>query len=89
MRSLFKFLFGLGTALVIFGLLFAQTKSTDHMPDLIIWSVATAALVGALGLMLGKRLRVAEVPVYLIVLVLELLFCGFALIGIVQHLHYL
>jgi hypothetical protein len=47
-ESTFRFLFGLGTAIFLFGALFALTKHTDRVPDLIMFVAAAALFIAAL-----------------------------------------
>jgi hypothetical protein len=75
----FKFLFGIGTAIFLFGALFSQTKGADRTPDLIIFLTAEALLIAAL--LVGQmRRRVSQAapewrsgPVSTTVLVVELI----------------
>ena len=45
-------LFGWATAVSLLGILLAQTKSFNHVPDLVIWLVATFLLIAAGELLL-------------------------------------
>ena len=47
-ESRFRFLFGLGTGIFLFGALFSQTKGPDRTPDLVIFATAAALLLAAL-----------------------------------------
>ena len=82
-RSLSKALVGLGTALIAFGLLFAQVKSTDHTPDLVIWSSAAMLLLAALFVSWLKQAG----PGWLVGIAVELLFCVYVIVDVLQHLH--
>ena len=46
--SSFRVLFGLGTGIFLFGILFSQTKGPDRTPDLIIFATAAGLLTAAL-----------------------------------------
>jgi hypothetical protein len=54
-ESIFKMLFGLGTAILFFGVLLSQTKGADRAPDLVIFLTAAVLLIAAL--LLGQRPR--------------------------------
>jgi hypothetical protein len=85
----FKLLVRLGTALIVFGILFAQTKGSDHTPGLIIWSAATMVVASALYLGWKKRSSLGHFgPVYHMLLSGELLLCGVVMIGMVKYLHH-
>jgi len=83
MLRLAKVLIGLGTALIVFALLLAQTKSIDHTPDLVIWSVATMLPVAAFFI----RWLKGHGPGWLIGIAAELLVCAYAIADVLNHLH--
>jgi hypothetical protein len=77
-----------------FGILFAQTKSTDHTPDLILWLIATNLLIAALMLAWIKRGDLQTPtsawppgPISLITVSVQALFCAWVLEDVLQHLH--
>jgi hypothetical protein len=85
-KIVFRILFGLGTAVMLFGILYAQTPSTDHTSDLVIWSIASALLFLALIVAWVKRSPAPSI-VWSLVIFLELLMCGYAINDIIHHLH--
>jgi hypothetical protein len=87
-RSLFRTLLGLGTTVMVFGILFAQTKSTDHTPDLIIWSLAITLLVAALVVGWLRKSKIGAFPeAWFVAIGFELLLCGYAIVDVLKHLH--
>lgn len=79
-----RVLIGLATTVMAFGVLFAQAPTTNHVPDLVIWSLAVILLLPAIW----KTWKRAPTNVgWLIVSGIELLFCVYVLVDIVQHLH--
>jgi hypothetical protein len=77
-----------------FGILFAQTKSTDHTPDLILWLVAITLLITALLMAWMKkggsetqRSQWPPGPISVVTVSLQVLFCAWVLVDVVQHLH--
>ena len=84
MRTLVK----LATAVVVFGLLFAQTKGLDRTPDLVIWSFATVLLVAALVLGWLKEPNVVDtVPGWLTAIFFELALSICMTIAMIRDLH--
>jgi len=80
-------LVGWASAIIVFGILLAQTKSTNHVPDLVIWSLATALLLAAIA-KAWKRTAVSNAAItWLLVSGLELLFCLYVLVDVLKHLH--
>jgi hypothetical protein len=79
-----------------FGILFAQTKTTDHTPDFVIWLVAILALSAAL-LIVWKQERGPQAvegwvpdalyPLYQVIIGGQILFCAWVIVGALQHLH--
>ena len=86
MKILFRILFGLGTAVMLFGILWSQTLSDDHTSALVIWSIASVLLFSALIAVWLKRSPVSSM-VWSLVLFVELLLCGIAIHGAITHLH--
>ena len=86
-------LWGFGTAILLFGLLFAQTKTTDHRPDLVIWLIAATLLSTALVLgrvkqgVLGSGVSRGVGPISQVIIAGELLLCLVIIIDVLQHLH--
>jgi hypothetical protein len=77
-----------------FGIIFAQTKTKDHTPDLILWLVATTLLIAAL---LMARMKKGDPktptsawppgPISLAAVSVQVLFCVWVLADVFQHLH--
>jgi hypothetical protein len=87
-QHLFRLLFGLGTVMVVFGVLFAQTKGTDHTPDLVVWLIAVTLLLAALFLGWLKPQRAGRPAVgWLVAIAIELLLCAAFIADVLQHLH--
>ena len=78
----------LATALAIFGILFAQTKTTDHTPDLIIWSIVAVMLVTALPLCWLKRRDIGRsADGWFIAIAAQLVLVIGAITDLLKHLH--
>ena len=78
----------LATAVMVFGLFFAQTKSPDHTPDLVIWSFATILLLAALILGWRKEPKVLATAVgWVIAILVELAYCIGVTVYLLMHLH--
>ena len=80
-------LVGWATAIALFGLLIAQTKTSDHTPDLIIWSVV--AILDVLALRVGWKKAVAKVSTGALLILAggELVLSAALLVDILHHLH--
>jgi hypothetical protein len=87
----FKFLLGVGTAILFFGALFSQIPGRDRAPDLVIFLTAAAFLLAALLVgQLPRRASKAEAewrsePVSTVILLLELAASLIALSGLVIY----
>jgi hypothetical protein len=90
----FRLLFGLGTAIFLYGTLFSLTKGPDRIPDLIIFVTAAALLTGALLVgQLPKRAKKTASewrsgPLATMIVAIELILCGIYIDGaVVFELH--
>jgi hypothetical protein len=77
-----------------FGMLFAQTKTTDHTPELILWLVAITLLITALLMAWMKKSGSGTPapdwppgPVSQVIVSVQVVFCAWVLIDVFQHLH--
>jgi hypothetical protein len=77
-----------------FGILFAQTKSTDDTPDLILWLIAIAIPIAALLLGWLKKGDLETPnsawppgPISLITISVQVVICGGVLMDVFRHLH--
>jgi hypothetical protein len=91
-ESTFGCLFGLGTAIFLFGALFALTKHRNRVPDLLIF-VTAAALFGAALLRghLPRRTSAAAPewrsgPISTTILLIELAFCASYIKDVIHEL---
>lgn len=82
-----KRLVGWATAIIVFGVLFAQTKSTDHVPDLVIWSCASALLIPAVVKAWKQTAGSNTAIILFFVSGGELLLCIYVIFDIARHLH--
>src|ERR1039457_1766371 len=88
-RRGFRLLFGLGTAIFLYGTLFSLTKGLDRIPDLIIFVTAAALLTGALLVgQLPKRAKKTASewrsgPLATMIVAIELILCGIYIDGAV------
>ena len=78
---------GGGTAVSLFGILFAQTKSFNHIPDLVIWLIATFLLIASLWIALKKSKAEPFAVAWAAAAAGELLLCVFVLVDVLRHLH--
>jgi hypothetical protein len=85
--SLLKTLVGFATAIMAFGIFFAQAPSPNHVPDLIIWSLPTALLLVAVVKAWKPCVGSNAALTWLFVSGGELLFCLYVLVDVVQHPH--
>jgi hypothetical protein len=81
---LHRILLGLAVATSLFGILFAQTKSTDHVPDLVIWLAALSLFLGTLWIALRKY-KTASPAVF--AAAVGALACLWILLDLLRHLH--
>ena len=88
-RITFWTLFVSGTFVLSFGVLFAQTPSTDHTADAVIFGVAT--LLICMSLVIGvvqRRIRVSAIgTIGGLALAIELVVCIGLLVDALTHLH--
>jgi hypothetical protein len=83
MPLLHRILLGLAVATSLFGILFAQAPSTNHVPDLVIWLVAVCLFLATLWIAARKDATSPAVFVGAMGMLLSL----WVIVDVLRHLH--